>query len=144
MVTTQVEAVVMEAMAKNMGDRPSAAEMAYRFGKAVGRGVHQERTVPVVPPPPLPAPPGHPARGGEGAEPTHLIDSGEIQEVVEEPRGRHHPPLADELREPLTLAELAQAFDAPADEEPTALEPPSDRNRSSMRKLLDKLFDSES
>ncbi len=101
------------------------------------------RPVIVVPKPPVPPPPSNeptPPRL-ESPEPTHLIDSAEIQEVVEDPRDAH--PLAPELREPLTLAELAEAFDAPS-EEPMAPETASDRNRSSMRKLLDKLFESES
>jgi serine/threonine protein kinase/CheY-like chemotaxis protein len=171
MVTPELEAVVLHAMAKSMHDRPSATELAVRFGEAVGRRNTDVRPVTVVPSPETeprrpprffaPAPPSSasppapedvvplssvpPAEPAEPVEPTHFIDSAEIQEVLEDPRDAHARFLDPESseREPLSLVELVKAFEEPL-EEPTALEPPNEQNRSSMRKLLDKLFEPES
>jgi hypothetical protein len=104
MVSPQVEEVVMAAMSKSMHDRPSAADLARRFGQAVGRRATDVRPVQVVPPVfgPKPPPPPLPQRE-EASEPTHIIDSADV----------------------------------PSD---TGL---SDEDRNPMRRLLDKIFDSE-
>jgi serine/threonine protein kinase len=102
MVTPQVEAVVMAAMSKSMHDRPSASELARRFGQAVGRRATDVRPVQVVEPVFEPSLPPLPERD-ESSEPTHMIDSTEVQ--------------SDSLG--------------------------TDGDRNPMRRLLDKIFDSE-
>jgi serine/threonine-protein kinase len=105
MVTRELESVVMAAMSKSMHDRPSAAELARRFGEAVGRRSTDVRPVHVVPPvfePPLPPLP-EPEEAEGSSEPTHIIDGAEV---------RQESPLSEEDRNP-------------------------------MRRLLDKIFDSE-
>ncbi len=110
MVTRELESVVMAAMSKSMHDRPSASELARRFGQAVGRRATDLRSVQVVPPvfdpplPPLPEPEDRESEDAAGSsEPTHIIDSDDV---------RHESPLSEEDRNP-------------------------------MRRLLDKIFDSE-
>jgi serine/threonine protein kinase len=101
MVSRELESVVMAAMSKSMHDRPSASELARRFGQAVGRRATDVRRVEVVPPVFDPPPP--PRVSPEGTEPTEMIDS---QGVRSDALG------ADDERNP-------------------------------MRRLLDKIFDSE-
>jgi serine/threonine protein kinase/CheY-like chemotaxis protein len=168
MVTPELEAVVFHAMAKSMYDRPSAGELAARFGEAVGRRNSDARPVTVVPgqreshagfPVPKAGPPYASPRDAtpeaklersEPGEPTHFIDSQEIQEALEDPfdpdvfaqEAPEQEQEQEQEQEPMSLVELV-TLDEMSDE-PTALETPTDRNRSSMRKLLDKLFDSDS
>ena len=112
MVTRELEAVVMAAMSKSMHDRPSASELSYRFGAAVGRRATDARrvpgTAPVFAPPPPPLPPPLPPlpvpERDASTEPTHIIDASEL------------------------------GSDAGLTEE----------DRNPMRRLLDKIFDSES
>jgi serine/threonine protein kinase/CheY-like chemotaxis protein len=112
MVTRELEAVVMAAMSKSMHDRPSASELSYRFGAAVGRRATDARrvpgTAPVFTPPPPPLPPPLPPlpvpERDASTEPTHIIDASEL------------------------------GSDAGLTEE----------DRNPMRRLLDKIFDSES
>jgi serine/threonine protein kinase/CheY-like chemotaxis protein len=106
MVTRELEAVVMSAMSKSMHDRPSAAELSYRFGAVVGRRATDVPEIPAVPPvfaPPPPLPPPLP-EPDPSSEPTHVFD----------------------------------ATDLGSDAELTA------EDRNPMRRLLDKIFDSES
>ena len=105
MVTPELEAAVMAAMSKSMHDRPSAADLARRFGQAVGRRATDVRPVQVVPPvfEPPPLPPLPEREEASESEPTHIIDAAEVRSDSE---------LAEEDRNP-------------------------------MRRLLDKIFDSE-
>jgi serine/threonine-protein kinase len=102
MVSRELEAVVMAAMSKSMHDRPSASELARRFGQAVGRRATDVRPVQVVPPVFEPSAPLL-REPDETSEPTHRIDSTEIQ--------------SDSVG--------------------------TDEERNPMRRLLDKIFDSE-
>ena len=77
-VSPELEAVVLHAMSKKMGDRPSAAELAKRFGQALGRRASDApRAKSAAPPSPPPgarseAPSPRPLAPLDGAEPREL------------------------------------------------------------------------
>ena len=147
-VSPELEAVVLHAMSKKMEDRPSAAELAKRFGQALGRRASDApRAKSAAPPSPPPgarseAPSPRPLAPLDGAEPRELtIPPLEQSAMKETPAVEEEPPT---VAEPQSLAELAAAAPRPARPRPEAAEDAGpNEGKGGVLRLFDKLFDTD-